>query len=53
VLWGGCRTLPRGQPSNPKSVVGAEPECSRAAVEPFKGLAFEPLISNELEARVL
>jgi hypothetical protein len=25
----------RGQPSNPWSVVGAEPECSEAAVEPF------------------
>jgi hypothetical protein len=22
VLWGGCRTLPRGQPSNPWSVGG-------------------------------
>jgi hypothetical protein len=35
VLWGGCRTLLRGQPSNPRSVMGSEPECSRAAVEPF------------------
>jgi hypothetical protein len=24
-----------GQPLNPSSVVGAEPECSDAAVEPF------------------
>jgi hypothetical protein len=27
--------------------------CSGAAVEPFEGPAFEPLISNEPEARVL
>jgi hypothetical protein len=37
VLWGGCRTLPRGQPLNPGSVMGVEPECSGAAVEPFRG----------------
>jgi hypothetical protein len=34
---GDCRTLQRGQPSNPRSVVGAEPECSEVAVEPFRG----------------
>jgi hypothetical protein len=27
----------RGQPSNPRSVVGAEPKCSEAAVKPFRG----------------
>jgi hypothetical protein len=33
--------------------MGVEPERSRAVVEPFRGPAFEPLISNGLEARVL
>jgi hypothetical protein len=33
ALWGGCQTLPRGQPSNPLSVMGLKPECSGAAVE--------------------
>jgi hypothetical protein len=28
---------PRGQPSNLRPVVGAEPECSEAAVKPFRG----------------
>jgi hypothetical protein len=37
VLWGGYRTLSRGQPSNPLSVMGVEPGSSGAAVEPFRG----------------
>jgi hypothetical protein len=31
----------RGQPSNPRSVVGAKPECSEAAVEPFRGASLQ------------